>query len=135
MFQSPPGWYIELPQFVQQHRSSADAVGAGRRLEFCGRFWAKGDRDVTASGAERVSTGVTGLDDVLHGGLTRDRLYLMEGMPGSGKTTLAFQFLLDGAKHGEPVLYLTLSETEEEIRAVAASHGWSLDGVAILEVM
>jgi circadian clock protein KaiC len=76
-----------------------------------------------------------GLDDVLHGGLTRDRLYLMEGMPGSGKTTLAFQFLLDGATHGEPVLYLTLSETEEEIRAVAASHGWSLDGVAILEVM
>ena len=88
-----------------------------------------------ASAAERVSTGVTGLDDVLHGGLTRDRLYLMEGMPGSGKTTLAFQFLLDGAKHGEPVLYLTLSETEEEIRAVAASHGWSLDGVSILEVM
>ena len=88
-----------------------------------------------ASAAERVSTGVMGLDDVLHGGLTRDRLYLMEGMPGSGKTTLAFQFLLDGAKHGEPVLYLTLSETEEEIRAVAASHGWSLDGVAILEVM
>ncbi|HSC99698.1 MAG TPA: ATPase domain-containing protein [Casimicrobiaceae bacterium] len=90
---------------------------------------------MTASAAPRVSTGVTGLDDVLHGGLTRDRLYLMEGMPGSGKTTLAFQFLLDGAKHGEPVLYLTLSETEEEIRAVAASHGWSLDGVAILEVM
>ncbi len=88
-----------------------------------------------ASTAERVATGVTGLDDVLHGGLTRDRLYLMEGMPGSGKTTLAFQFLLDGAKHGEPVLYLTLSETEEEIRAVAASHGWSLDGVSILEVM
>src|SRR3982750_4720411 len=59
----------------------------------------------------------------------------MEGMPGSGKTTLAFQFLLDGAKQGESVLYLTLSETEEEIRSVAASHGWSLDGVAILEVM
>jgi circadian clock protein KaiC len=93
------------------------------------------DTPLTESAAARVSTGVAGLDDVLRGGLTRDRLYLLEGMPGSGKTTLAFQFLLDGAKHGEPVLYLTLSETEEEIRSVAASHGWSLDGVAILEVM
>jgi circadian clock protein KaiC len=89
----------------------------------------------TAVAAERVSTGIAGLDDVLHGGLTADRLYLVEGMPGSGKTTLAFQFLLEGMRRGEAVLYLTLSETEEEIRAVAQSHSWSLDRVGILEVM
>jgi circadian clock protein KaiC len=88
-----------------------------------------------SSDAERVSTGIAGLDDVLHGGLTANRIYLLEGMPGSGKTTLAFQFLLDGVKRGESVLYLTLSETDEEIRSVAHVHGWSLDGVRILEVM
>ena len=75
-----------------------------------------------------------GLDDVLSGGLTRNRLYLVEGMPGSGKTTLALQFLMAGAKEGEPVLYVTLSETAEELRAVAASHGWTLDGVEIREL-
>ncbi|HKO88388.1 MAG TPA: ATPase domain-containing protein [Burkholderiales bacterium] len=84
---------------------------------------------------KRACTGIQGLDDVLHGGLIRDRLYLLEGMPGSGKTTLAFQFLLEGAKLGEPVLYVTLSETEEEIRDVADSHGWSMDGVTIRELV
>ena len=83
----------------------------------------------------RVNTGVPGLDDILHGGLTANRLYLIEGMPGSGKTTLAFQFLLEGVRRGESVLYLTLSETKAEIDGVAASHGWSLDGVAIRELM
>ena len=83
----------------------------------------------------RIGTGITGLDDVLHGGLTPDRLYLIEGMPGSGKTTLAFQFLFEGVREGEPVLYLTLSETTAEIRGVAASHGWSLEGVVISELM
>ena len=80
-------------------------------------------------------TGVTGLDEILNGGLTRDRLYLIEGMPGSGKTTLALQYLLEGVQRGEPVLYVTLSETEEELRAVAASHGWSLDGLSIHELL
>ena len=75
-----------------------------------------------------AATGVAGLDDILGGGLTPNRLYLLEGMPGSGKTTLAFQFLMEGVRRGEPVLYVTLSETAEEIRAVADSHGWSLDG-------
>jgi circadian clock protein KaiC len=84
--------------------------------------------------AELVTTGITGLDDVLGGGLTADRLYLIEGVPGSGKTTLSWQFLLEGARRGEPVLYVTLSETEEEIKAVAASHGWSLEGVTIREL-
>jgi circadian clock protein KaiC len=87
-----------------------------------------------AAPARRASTGVEGLDDVLNGGLAPNRLYLIEGMPGSGKTTLAFQFLLEGARQGERVVYVTLSETEEEIRAVADSHGWSLGKIGIMEL-
>jgi circadian clock protein KaiC len=83
----------------------------------------------------RAATGIAGLDDILGGGLTANRLYLIEGMPGSGKTTLAFQFLIEGARRGEKVLYVTLSETETEIRDVAASHGWDLDGVSIRELI
>jgi circadian clock protein KaiC len=82
----------------------------------------------------RLGTGVAGLDDILAGGLLPNRLYLVEGMPGSGKTTLAFQFLLEGARLAERVLYVTLSETLDEIRDVAASHGWSLDGVTVREL-
>ena len=84
---------------------------------------------------ERASTGIAGLDDILGGGLTRRRLYLVQGVPGSGKTTLAMQYLLAGAKAGEPVLYVTLSETAEEIQAVARSHGWQLDGITIRELI
>ena len=82
-----------------------------------------------------AATGIAGLDDILNGGLTPNRLYLLEGMPGSGKTTLAFQFLREGVRCGEPVLYVTLSETREEIAAVAASHGWSLEGIFIRELV
>ncbi len=82
-----------------------------------------------------LSTGVTGLDRILSGGLTADRLYLVEGIPGSGKTTLALQFLRAGAAKGESVLYVTLSETEAELRSVAQSHGWDLAGVQIREVI
>ena len=82
----------------------------------------------------RAGTGVEGLDSVLHGGWIRDHLYLIEGMPGSGKTTLALQFLREGARLGEPVLYVTLSETEEEILAVAGGHGWDMTGVTIREL-
>src|SRR5918999_5572432 len=82
-----------------------------------------------------AATGVAGLDDILNGGLTPNRLYLLEGMPGSGKTTLAFQFLMEGVRRGESVLYVTLSETEAEIRDVAASHGWDLEGVTIRELI
>lgn len=83
---------------------------------------------------ERASTGVAGLNEVLGGGLTRHRIYLLEGNPGTGKTTLALQFMLDGARSGERCLYITLSETVEELKAVARSHGWSLDGIAIFEL-
>jgi circadian clock protein KaiC len=82
-----------------------------------------------------LSSGITGLDDILRGGFTSDRLYLLEGSPGSGKTTLALQFLLEGAKRGEVVLYVTLSETAVELRAVADAHGWSLDRIHIHEVL
>src|SRR5262245_23651913 len=80
-------------------------------------------------------SGVEGFDAVLGGGFTPDRVYLVEGVPGSGKTTLAIQFLLEGVQHGEPVLYVTLSESEEELRDVARSHGWSLDGITIRELV
>ena len=83
----------------------------------------------------RASTGVAGLDDILRGGFTRERLYSVEGVPGSGKTTLGMQFLMEGARQGEPVLYVTLSETEDELRDVALSHGWSLDGITIRELV
>jgi circadian clock protein KaiC len=84
---------------------------------------------------KRVSTGIAGLDEILGGGLTADRIYLVEGAPGSGKTTMGLQFLLEGARRGERTLYVTLSETADELRAVAASHGWSLDAVEIFELL
>lgn len=83
----------------------------------------------------RSATGVEGLDDILRGGLAPNRLYLLEGVPGSGKTTLALQFLMEGVKLGESVLYVTLSESEEELREVTASHGWSLDGINVRELV
>jgi circadian clock protein KaiC len=81
-----------------------------------------------------VSTGVSGLDEVLRGGLPAGYMYLVTGNAGSGKTTLALQFLLAGRARGERVLYLTLSETVVEIEAIARSHGWSLEGVDLQEI-
>ena len=82
----------------------------------------------------RVSTGIEGLDALLCGGLTPNRLYLIEGQPGSGKTTIATQFLLDGRDRGEKVLYVALSETSTELTAIAESHGWSLDGIELFQL-
>jgi circadian clock protein KaiC len=82
-----------------------------------------------------AKTGIVGLDSVLTGGLARSHTYLIEGVPGSGKTTLAMQFLIEGRRLGETVLYVTLSETADELRNVAASHGWSLDGVHMRELL
>src|SRR6185503_15382128 len=83
----------------------------------------------------RLATGIEGLDDILEGGFPAHRLYLIEGEPGTGKTTLALQFLMEGARLGEPSLYITLSETKEELNAVARSHGWVLDGFDIVEAV
>jgi circadian clock protein KaiC len=92
---------------------------------------AKSDQPASALSA----TGTAGLDHILGGGFTPNRLYLIEGDPGAGKTTLALCYLLEGAKRGEPGLYVTLSETREEIEAVAQSHGWSLGDVRIIELV
>lgn len=80
-------------------------------------------------------TGVPGLDDVLGGGFTKGRLYLVEGSPGTGKTTIAMQYLMEGARLGERVLYVTLSETEAELKGVAKSHGWDLTGIEVREML
>lgn len=81
----------------------------------------------------RAGSGIAGLDDILAGGWPVNRLYLLHGDPGSGKTTFGLQFLIEGAARGESVLYVTLSESRDEVNAVAQSHGWSLDKVAIFE--
>ncbi len=82
----------------------------------------------------RSSTGVDGLDEILEGGLPSNRLYLVQGDPGVGKTTLALQFLLEGIRLGEPCLYIALSETRHELEVVATSHGWALDKINIFEL-
>jgi len=89
---------------------------------------------VATKTTSRASTGIAGLDQVLHGGLARDHAYLLEGDPGTGKTTLALQFLLAGARAGEQTLFVTLSESAAELRAAAASHGWSLDPIRLFEL-
>jgi len=96
---------------------------------------AKTESSVAAQQPRRLGTGVGGLNDILEGGFPEHRIYLIEGEPGTGKTTLAIQFLLEGVRNGEDVLYVTLSETREELRAVADSHGWSLEGLTIYEVV
>ncbi|MGE0666593.1 MAG: ATPase domain-containing protein [Sphingomonadales bacterium] len=84
----------------------------------------------------KAATGVEGLDDILSGGFSRGSLFLLEGEPGTGKTTFALQFLLDGARRGERSLYITLSETPDELRAGAASHGWTIpDTIELFELI
>lgn len=88
-----------------------------------------------SAGINKLSTGIDGLDRILEGGLPECNIYLVEGEPGSGKTTLALQFLLEGIRQGESVLYVTLSETKRELENVASSHGWSLDALNIYELV
>jgi circadian clock protein KaiC len=83
----------------------------------------------------RIATGIAGMDDILGGGFAASRFYLVEGDPGSGKTTLALQYLLEGRRCSERGLYVTLSETEEELTGVAQSHGWTLEGIDICELI
>src|SRR5947199_2198481 len=86
--------------------------------------------------AGRAKTGIWGLDEILSGGFSRGHVFLVEGAPGTGKTTVALQFLLEGVKAGEKCLYITLSETERELRDGAASHGWSLgEGIEVFELL
>ncbi len=82
---------------------------------------------------ELLSSGIAGLDDILRGGFPKGHFFLVEGEPGVGKTTLGLQFLMEGARKGEPVLYVTLSESEKEVKKVGRSHRWSLDKVTIYE--
>jgi circadian clock protein KaiC len=84
---------------------------------------------------DQAAFGISGLDDILVGGLERHRVYLLEGAPGTGKTTAALSFLREGARLGERALYITLSETEGELRSAAGTHGWSLDGIDIFELV
>src|SRR5580698_5629893 len=84
---------------------------------------------------ERSKTGIPGLDEILNGGLIPRQLYLIDGIPGAGKTTFALQYLLEGVKNGEKCSYVTLSETKRELEAGARSHGWSLDGIEIIELI
>ena len=91
--------------------------------------------DPNVSPTSLISTGIEGMDDILYGGLAQNRLYLVEGNTGSGKTTLATQFLLAGAKRGERCLFVTLSESEEEVQNSARSHGCSLEGINVLEII
>ncbi|MET0658542.1 MAG: ATPase domain-containing protein, partial [Steroidobacteraceae bacterium] len=84
------------------------------------------------AGVPRCTIGIKGLDYILAGGLPIHRMYLVRGGPGTGKTTLSLQFLQAGRDLGEPVLYITLSESEQELALVAQSHGWALDNIAVL---
>ncbi|RYM12336.1 MULTISPECIES: ATPase domain-containing protein [Sphingobium] len=90
---------------------------------------------MTHAAAEPALVGIGGLDDILAGGLTRGRVFLLEGSPGTGKTTIATQFLMEGAERGEKCLHVTLSETEEEMRESAQSHGWDLSGIDLFELV
>jgi circadian clock protein KaiC len=114
----------------KERRAELDA--ANKKLEHETRRRKRFESDVLAD--KRCSSGVVGLDDILAGGLPRGAFFLIQGDPGSGKTTLALQFLLEGIRRGEKVFYITLSETKEELLNVAQSHGWSLDKIPVLDL-
>src|SRR5882724_2158840 len=115
---------------VKERRAKLDAANKKLEHEIQRRKGFKGE--ILAD--ERCSSGVEGLDAILAGGLPRAGFYLVQGDPGSGKTTLALQFLLEGLRQGEKVFYITLSETKQELFKVARSHGWSLDKIPVLDL-
>ena len=90
--------------------------------------------DAQTNVSDRASTGIEGLDFILKGGLPKNRLYLLQGNPGTGKTTMGLQFLLDGAARGETGLYITLSESRDELIAVGKSHLWDLEKLALFDL-
>ena len=90
--------------------------------------------DGKAASRELYGTGIAGLDDIVGGGLARNHAYLIEGDPGTGKTTMAMQFLMEGTRQGQKGLYVTLSESKAELLEIAESHGWSLDGIEVFEL-
>ena len=106
---------------IVESRTAAPQSGNGLSIQDNGR----------CAPVERFATGIAGLDDILGGGLPRNHLYLVEGDPGTGKTTIAMQFLMEGIRCGQKGLYVTLSESKAELLEVADSHGWSLEGLEI----
>ncbi len=119
---------LEVPG--EERRAEVD--GANKKLEPETQRRKGRQREILAD--ERCSSGVEGLDDILAGGFPRGCLYLVQGDPGSGKTTLALQFLLEGLRRDEKVFYITLSETKQELLQVARSHGWSIDKIPVLDL-
>jgi circadian clock protein KaiC len=87
---------------------------------------------VVDASSTHAATGIAGLDDILRGGFSRGHLFLLEGEPGAGKTTIALQYLLEGARNGESCLYISLSETDAELRRTITSHGWTLPGSIVI---
>ena len=126
--QSKIGPFLELKTglSVELYEATEVYLGGGKG----------GRMDSVTQLGDKAKTGIWGLDNILAGGFSRGHLFLLEGAPGTGKTTVALQFLLEGAKAGEKCLYITLSETERELRDGAASHGWSLDNrVEVFELL
>ena len=117
---------------VRAKKRKAESDGANKKMgqEIQHRKGLEGEM----VGDERCLSGVDGLDNILGGGFPRGGFYLIQGDPGSGKTTLALQFLLEGLRRGEKVFYITLSETKQELLQVARSHGWSLDKIPVLDL-
>ena len=113
--------YIVDSNFAQNATTAESGNGAGIH-------------STGATSIELFATGIVGLDDILGGGLARNHLYLIEGDPGTGKTTIAMQFLMEGTRRGQKGLYVTLSESKIELLEIAESHGWSLDGIEVFEL-
>jgi circadian clock protein KaiC len=99
-----------------------------------GAFFTSAEYSRAMATSSVASSGVAGLDSILGGGFPRERIYLVQGDPGVGKTTVGMQFLLAGVAAGETCLYIALSETASEIHSIVESHGWSLEGVHLVEL-